>query len=370
MVTSSGSDATGNLSAGRFGGIGIGKSSGMGSAKLPPLPIEEPTPTPMEGLTRRQILRRRQNQRRQMRNQRRNLKRGDRRENQWRNPPNQDLGQEHYQLIRQHMREDGILHEGDPLASTVRQENPPGRSRDRKRTHTQMNSVSHPSTQDQKDSTRRSTSLCWRRRGAETDSTSETASSTEKTSPGEPSANTSDDSSSSGERENGPKPASRLGLRLIKACLLLILGLYLMMSTPQASAASSSEPLLFENVGEVVTGLSYVHSVIPVDIAGFEKHLVDYQATLEREFDNATLEQTHRDFMQTVQAQSKVTKTTSSLNFDRSMIAKWREIGETHVGQVKELRKKVMALYEAVPPVHLDDKPNEQFAVPTDAVVQ
>jgi len=142
-----------------------------------------------------------------------------------------------------------------------------------------------------------------------------------------------------------------------------------MMSTPQACAASSSEPLLFENVGEVVTGLSYVHSVIPVDIAGFEKHLVDYQATLEREFDNATLERTHRDFMQTVQAQSKVTKTTSSLNFDRSMIAKWREIGETHVGQVKELRKKVMALYEAVPPVHLDDKPNEQFAVPTDAVV-
>jgi hypothetical protein len=35
MVTPFGSDATGNLPAGRFGGFSIGKSAGMGSAKLP-----------------------------------------------------------------------------------------------------------------------------------------------------------------------------------------------------------------------------------------------------------------------------------------------------------------------------------------------
>ena len=136
-----------------------------------------------------------------------------------------------------------------------------------------------------------------------------------------------------------------------------------MFSAPQANAATSSEPLLFEHIGEVVTGLSYVHSIIPVDIAGFEKHLVDYQSTLEREFDQTTLERTHKDYMQTVLAKAQVSKTTSSLNFDRSMIAKWKEIGEAHIGEVKKLRNKVIALYEAVPPVHLEEPTKEQFSV-------
>jgi hypothetical protein len=128
----------------------------------------------------------------------------------------------------------------------------------------------------------------------------------------------------------------------------MLLGFYLFWSTPQASAASTSEPLLFEYVGDVVNGLSYVHSLIPVDIAGFEQHLVDYQGTLEKEFDSDTLERTHRDFVQTLQSKSKVNKTTSSLNFDRSMLAKWKEIGDTHLEEVKKLKERVKTLYEAV----------------------
>ncbi len=270
--------------------------SGLDSHLLyPELPTEEPTQVVMDGLTRQQRLRQHQDQRQQLRNGAQDPIRRDQRGNNVRNHPDQtSLEREHYQLIRQHLREDGILQEGDREIATARQGNLHIRSQGHKRTHTQLTSVSLPSTQDQKDSTRRSMSLCWRSLGAEIESTSKTASSKEIRQVHAPSLNTNDDSSSSSEREIGPRQHSRLGFCLIKSCLLLILGLYLMFFTPQARAASSSEPLLFKHVREVVIGLSYVHSVIPVDIDSFEKHLVDYQATLERELNTVTLERIDR----------------------------------------------------------------------------
>ena len=147
----------------------------------------------------------------------------------------------------------------------------------------------------------------------------------------------------------------------------MILGLYLAATMPNASAVSSTEPLLFEYVGDVVSGLSYVHSVIPVDLAGFEKQLMEYQLTLEREFDSATLERTHRDFVNRVKVGTKVNKTTDSLNFDRSMLAKWKEIGDAHIEEIKKLNEQARILREAVPPLQHDDGPNERFAVPAPA---
>lgn len=144
----------------------------------------------------------------------------------------------------------------------------------------------------------------------------------------------------------------------------MLLGLYLAAIVPNAKAASSTEPLLFEYVGDVVSGLSYVHSVIPVDLAGFEKQLMEYQLTLEREFDPTQLERTHRDFVNRVKTGTKVNKTTDSLNFDRSMLAKWIEIGKAHIEEIKKLNEQARILREAVPPLQQhDDGPNERFNV-------
>ncbi len=56
----------------------------------------------------------------------------------------------------------------------------------------------------------------------------------------------------------------------------------MMMVIPLAFGATTSEPILFENVGEVISGLSYVHSIIPVDVQALYQKARDYQASLER----------------------------------------------------------------------------------------
>lgn len=145
----------------------------------------------------------------------------------------------------------------------------------------------------------------------------------------------------------------------------MILGLIFAATTPQARAASSTEPLLFEYIGELVTGLSYVHSVIPVDLYSLERQLSEYQATLEREFAPETLERTHKEFVHRIKETTKVNRTTDSLNFDRSLLAKWKEIGETHVEEVSKLRERLKALLESVPPVNSEEGPNEKFQVKT-----
>jgi len=136
------------------------------------------------------------------------------------------------------------------------------------------------------------------------------------------------------------------------------------MPSVSATAATSNEPLLFEYVGEVVSGLSYVHSVLPVDIAGLDRQLRDYAMTVEREFDSRTLEKTHKEFVSKLTDKARTNKT-SSLNFDRSILAKWKEIGAEHLEEVKVLRERVRILYQTVPPTQEDDGPNEQFMVYT-----
>jgi len=137
-----------------------------------------------------------------------------------------------------------------------------------------------------------------------------------------------------------------------------------MPSVAAASPASSNEPLLFEYVGEVVTGLSYVHSVLPVDISGLDRQLRDYYLTLEREFDIRTLEKTHKEFVAKLTEKARTNRTTS-LNFDRSILSKWKEIGAEHLEEVKGLRERVKTLWHTVPPMQDEEGPNEQFLVPT-----
>jgi hypothetical protein len=310
-----------------------------GTGIYPVLPTEEQTEETaieniVEGLTRRQRLRRRQNERRRRgRDLEREIElfneehRQQRILNAQNDPDHHELTEPHYDLIRQHMRENenpgepewGNDPAWEPDWTPDQTPPPPVQRRGRRRRRIETNTDSNPSTQIQRGRTNPFTSRCWQRSGVVTESTYVSVSSTATHQATIPSQNIAGDSNSSSERPFEQRPGFLPALRLIKCCLLMILGMYLFMCTPTTSAASTSEPLLFEYVGDVVTGLSYVHSIIPVDIAGFEKHLVEYQSTLEKEFETDTLERTHRDFVATIKAKSKVDKATSSLNFDRSM---------------------------------------------------
>lgn len=133
---------------------------------------------------------------------------------------------------------------------------------------------------------------------------------------------------------------------------------------PVADGATTSEPILFENVGEVISGLSYVHSVIPIDIHGLRQHAREYQSSLEKEFDPAQLERTHREFVTAIQQKANVNKTTDSLDFDRSYLSKWFEIGNTHIEEVKRLRDRIKMLEEILPVVDSTaEGPNGMFDV-------
>jgi len=137
------------------------------------------------------------------------------------------------------------------------------------------------------------------------------------------------------------------------------------MAIPSSQTATTPEPLLFEYVGEIISGLSYVHSVVPVDILGLERQLNTYYLTLEREFDTRELEKTYREFLHKLQEKTGTNKTTQSLNFDRSVIAKWNEIGTTHLHEVALLKERVAMLKETIPPTDPDEVNTELFTIST-----
>lgn len=132
-----------------------------------------------------------------------------------------------------------------------------------------------------------------------------------------------------------------------------------------AQAATTSEPLLFENVGEVISGLSYVHSVILLDIQALDQHAQEYQSSLEREFGKEQLERTHWEFVQILQEKTRVNHSTDSLNYDRSVLQRWEEIGRIHIAEVERLRDRIRMLYETIPPPeNVWDGPKGQFDIP------
>ena len=72
----------------------------------------------------------------------------------------------------------------------------------------------------------------------------------------------------------------------------------------QAHAASTPETLLFESIGEMVSGLSYSHTVITVPLGELEQQIFDYRKTLEREF--------HQDRLQDLLKQAFPNSSSSS----------------------------------------------------------
>ncbi len=136
----------------------------------------------------------------------------------------------------------------------------------------------------------------------------------------------------------------------------------IMMVIPLAFGATTSEPILFENVGEVISGLSYVHSIIPVDVQALDQQAREYQASLEREFSKEQLERTYREFVSLLRSKTKVNTTSESLNFDRSALQRWHEIGLVHISEIQQLRDRIEMLYETLPPIEsLQDGPTGRF---------
>ncbi len=53
---------------------------------------------------------------------------------------------------------------------------------------------------------------------------------------------------------------------------------------------ASVEPLLFENIGQMVSGLSYVHTHIPINITELEVRLQQYNTAMMHEFSEENLQ--------------------------------------------------------------------------------
>jgi len=135
---------------------------------------------------------------------------------------------------------------------------------------------------------------------------------------------------------------------------------------PVAQCATTSEPILFENVGDVISGLSYVHSVLPIDLFYLDQQAREYQSALEREFSKPQLERTHREFVQMIKDKSLINTTTDSLNYDRSVLQRWQEVGRIHIEEVAHLRERIQMLHELMPPLeNPGDGPHGRFEVPS-----
>ena len=127
----------------------------------------------------------------------------------------------------------------------------------------------------------------------------------------------------------------------------------------QAHAASTPETLLFESIGEMVSGLSYSHTVITVPLGELEQQIFDYRKTLEREF--------HQDRLQDLLKQAFPNTSSSDPALKaQNVFKKWSRIGALHLAEVEALRARVDCLFDLVPQNKktMEDRVTSPFQAP------
>jgi hypothetical protein len=136
--------------------------------------------------------------------------------------------------------------------------------------------------------------------------------------------------------------------------------LYLTVHVNLAQASSSVEPLLFENIGQMVSGLSYVHTHIPINITEVEIRLQQYSTNIMREFSEENLQATYKAYLETVlNGPTPVRDKTLSkenLQYLNSKLALWPQIASIHQAEITQLQTRINTLFLTLP------KPEHQSA--------
>ena len=126
-------------------------------------------------------------------------------------------------------------------------------------------------------------------------------------------------------------------------------------------AASSSETLLFESIGEMVSGLSYSHTIITINLSELEAQIVNYKQTLEKEFNFEHLQGVYLTAMENLKA-NDTAKDRQIPKFEETVFTQWSKIGAIHMGEVERLTSRVNTLYSALPAAKLSMEDNRRTA--------
>jgi len=77
----------------------------------------------------------------------------------------------------------------------------------------------------------------------------------------------------------------------------------------------------------------------------------DYEQVLIKEFDPARLEQTYREFLDLMKNKTGANTGHAALDFQRSTMSHWKEVGAAHITEVRRLFDRCRVLFEMLPPV-------------------
>jgi len=141
---------------------------------------------------------------------------------------------------------------------------------------------------------------------------------------------------------------------------ILLLIVLLCQSLSGFAATATVEPLLFENVGQMVSGLSYIHTHIPINISELEERVNEYKTIITREFSDGNLETHYRNYVAMNQNWAKGNKISTdtasdNLQYYTSTLSLWPQIAKIHLREVDQLINRIQALYLTLPTVTLQE---------------
>ena len=130
------------------------------------------------------------------------------------------------------------------------------------------------------------------------------------------------------------------------------------MTLPNTNA-TTMEPLLFENIGQLVSGLSYVHTHIPINISQLEGYILQYRQNIIKELSENNLRESYRAYMTRVmngpddpidpKSTPKILIQAENTDFMQTKIASWPKIGRMHLDELDKLQQRVKTLYLTLP---------------------
>ena len=132
--------------------------------------------------------------------------------------------------------------------------------------------------------------------------------------------------------------------------------------TLHTTEAATMEPLLFENIGQLVSGLSYVHTHIPINISQLEGYVLQYRQNIIKELSEDNLRNSYRAYMTRVmngpeepidtKEPPKILLQAENTPFMQTKLAAWPKIGKMHLEEVDKLQQRIKTLYLTLPASH------------------
>jgi len=151
--------------------------------------------------------------------------------------------------------------------------------------------------------------------------------------------------------------------------------LIILASLPTPITTTTVEPLLFENIGQLVSGLSYVHTHIPINLTQLDANLQEYRLNILTEFNESKLQDTYQSFLHAVlqgpRSEHNTTLSNENIQFVRSKLATWPQIATIHLKEIDTLQQRVNTLFLTLPkPDHPNNKtPDRNHYAETDGYI-